>query len=606
MADFGMSIRLLPDGLINRIAAGEVIERPASVVKELVENSIDAGSSQIDISIREGGSVRIEVADNGDGIHGEQLKLALSRHATSKLDSEDKLSRINTLGFRGEALPSIASVSRFTIISRHKDSESAWSLSTEAGVLSDIIPAARSGGTTVRVSDLFYATPARLKFLKTVRTELGHISDMLSRLAMAYPNISFFFKDGEREVLRLPLESDLVDKKLIRISSIIGKNFSENSIKVEAEREGIKLAGYISIPTFNRATSVQQYFFVNGRSVRDKLVTGAIRGAYQNFLSSGRHPLLALFVELSPEEIDVNVHPAKTEVRFRNPSLVRGLIVSSIKLALEREGHRSSTDSSLAVLNVIKGQNHTQNFPPTSYIQRSITDAVHTRYQIGPRGKLDSVNYNEPFNAPSAEVVGGHVEDLHEFPLGAARGQVHETYIISQTKDGFIIVDQHAAHERIVFEQMKSDLTSGNISRQILLLPEVVELEEAAVDRLVARAVEFSELGLVFEQFGNGAIIVREVPDLFGEGDIKGLIYDLAQELVEFGQSISLNEKLSDICSSIACHGSVRAGRKLKAEEMNSLLRQMEATPHSGQCNHGRPTYVELKLKDIERLFGRR
>ncbi len=601
-----MSIRLLPDGLINRIAAGEVIERPASVVKELVENSIDAGATQIDVSVREGGSAQIEVVDNGEGIHEGQLELALSRHATSKLDSEDKLSKINTLGFRGEALPSIASVSRLTIVSRKSDSENAWSLSTEAGVLSDIIPAARLGGTTVSVNDLFYATPARLKFLKTARTELGHISDMLSRLAMARDNISFSLMDGEREVFRLPLESDLVDKNLIRISSIIGRSFAENSIKLEAEREGVRLTGYISIPTFNRSTSVQQYFFVNGRSVRDKLVTGAIRGAYQNFLSGGRHPLLALFVELPPEEVDVNVHPAKTEVRFRNPGLVRGLIVSSIKLALEREGHRSSTNSSKAVLNATKVENQQQSFADAASAQRSITDISQTRYPASSRGQFNTVNYNQPFNAPSGEVIEELVEDLHEFPLGAARGQVHETYIISQTKDGFVIVDQHAAHERIVFERMKSELASGNISRQMLLLPEVVELEEAAIHRLVLRTDEFSELGLVFEQFGKGAIIVREIPDLFGEGDIKGLIFDLAQELVEFGASISLNEKLSEVCSSIACHGSVRAGRKLKAEEMNSLLRQMEATPHSGQCNHGRPTYVELKLKDIERLFGRR
>ena len=605
-----MSIRILPDGVINRIAAGEVVERPASAVKELVENAIDAGARQIEVEVKEGGRSLIKVSDDGCGMSREELPLAISRHATSKLPCDDDLENISTLGFRGEALPSIAAVSRLNIISRESSAENAWSLSIEGNALGKLAPAAHPPGTTVSVRDLFYATPARLKFLKTERTESGHIADTLSRLAMARSDIDFTLIDSGREVLRAPVAADLLDPRLSRLALVIGRDFADNALVVDAEREGVRLTGYACLPTFNRATARQQYLFINGRPVRDRLLVGAVRGAYHDFLGGGRHPVLALFLELSPDGLDVNVHPAKMEVRFRDAGMVRGLIVGSLKRTLAAAGHRAATTVSNIALGAIRPGDG--GFQPA--LPSHVGGARHPHAGAYPKASPPEMgivsdiasNNQAPFSAPTADSFDGAPDVGKEFPLGVARGQVHATYIVAQTSDGIVIVDQHAAHERLVYEKMKAGLDAGGISRQMLLLPEVVELEESAAARLTNRSEEFADLGLILEAFGPGAVIVRETPALLGEGDVKGLVRDLAEELAEFGESVALKEKLVDVCSSMACHGSVRAGRRLKAEEMDALLREMEATPHSGQCNHGRPTYVELKLADIERLFGRR
>jgi len=605
-----MKIRLLPDGVINRIAAGEVVERPASAVKELVENAIDAGARQIDVRVSEGGRALIQVFDDGHGMSRDELPLAVARHATSKLPRDDDLGNISTLGFRGEALPSIAAVSRIEITSRESGAESAWTLSIEGGAVGEVVPAAHPPGTTVSVRDLFYATPARLKFLKTERTESGHIADALSRLAMARSDIAFTLYDGEREVLRAPAGADLLDARLARLALIIGSDFADNALALDAEREGVRLTGYAGLPTFNRATARQQYLFVNGRPVRDRLLAGAVRGAYHDFLGDGRHPVLALFIELSPDGLDVNVHPAKTEVRFRDSGVVRGLIVGSLKRALAEAGHRAASTVSHAALGAIRpGDGEFQPALPAHAGAARHPHAGACPRATAPamRGLSDvAAEYQSPLAAPTADTVDTAPEAGEDFPLGVARGQVHATYIIAQTSDGIVIVDQHAAHERLVYEQMKAGLAAGGVARQILLLPEVVELEESAAARLTQRQEELAALGLVLEAFGPGAVIIRETPALLGEGDVKGLVRDLAEEFAEFGESVALKEKLLEVCSSMACHGSVRAGRRLNGEEMNALLREMEATPHSGQCNHGRPTYVELKLADIERLFGRR
>jgi len=601
-----MSIRLLPEGVINRIAAGEVVERPASVVKELVENAIDAGACRIEVRVKEAGRALIQVIDDGCGMAHEELPLAIARHATSKLPADDDLSNIVTLGFRGEALPSIAAVSRLKIVSRQQCVENAWSLAVEGGRPTQIVPAAHPLGTTITVRDLFYATPARLKFLKTERTESGHIADSIQRLAMARPDIDFTLVDGEREVLRAPIAADLIDPCLSRLALVIGHDFADNTLQLEAEREGVRIAGYTGLPTYNRATARQQYLFVNGRPVRDRLLNSAVRGAYKDFIGGGRHPVIALFVELVPEGLDVNVHPAKTEVRFRDAGVVRGLIVGTLKRALAEAGHRAATTVSHAALGAVRPGD--RSIQPALGAYGGAARGSYLR-PVAPtvNGLADDVaEYREPLSAPTADTPGVAPVLESDYPLGVARGQVHATYIVAQTEDGIVIVDQHAAHERLVYERMKAALDQGGVARQILLLPEVVELEESLATRLTVRAQELETLGLVLEAFGPGAVIVRETPAMLGDGDVKGLVRDLAEELAEFGEGVVLQERLFEVCSSMACHGSVRAGRRLKAEEMNALLREMEATPHSGQCNHGRPTWVELKLADIERLFGRR
>lgn len=612
-----MGIRLLSENTINQIAAGEVIERPASAVKELVENAIDAGAKNIRVVMVEGGKKMISVTDDGYGMSSDELNLAVERHATSKLQEND-LSNIVTMGFRGEALPSIASVSRFSFKSRAEGSDQAWKITIEGGRKSPVEPTALDKGSHVEIRDLFYSTPARLKFLKTDRTELSQANDVIKRLAMANPEIAFSLHDNERRVFQVSAaQGELLDNRLRRLGAILGAEFTENALPINAERENMALRGFAGLPTYNRGNAQHQFLFVNGRPVKDKLLAGAVRGAYMDFLARNRHPVLALFLEVPTDMVDVNVHPAKAEVRFRESGVVRGLIVGALRHALAEAGHRASTSVSNAALGAFNANTPTmpfhsgrqQNFQmPPSLPNGQLSEVNHSYHAplsepgqpfAPPMGRNENLEQNSSVHEPAPE-------DLSEFPLGAARGQLHETYIVSQTENGIIIVDQHAAHERLVYERMKKHIEGGNVPRQTLLLPEVIELEQSAVDRLLSRQEELLNLGLVFEVFGDDAIVVREFPALLGNTDIKGLIRDLADELAELNQALSLKEKLEEVCSTMACHGSVRAGRRMATAEMNALLREMEATPHSGQCNHGRPTYVELKLSDVERLFGRR
>jgi len=590
-------LRRLPEVTVNRIAAGEVVERPASALKELVENAIDAGATQIDIVLLDGGRELISVTDNGDGMDGPDLALAVERHATSKLPDEDLL-HIQWLGFRGEALPSIGAVARLSITSRALGSEEAWCIVVDGGEVGAVTPAAQAVGTRVEVRDLFFATPARLKFLKTPRTEYQHAVDTVKRLAMVRPDIGFTLSDGDRRSLDLsPSIGDLFDARLARLGAVMGREFADNALAIDAEREGNCLTGYAGLPTLNRANNRMQYLFVNGRPVRDRVLAGALRAGYMDVLAHDRHALAALFLEVPPELVDVNVHPMKAEVRFRDAGVVRGLIVSALRHAMANAGHRSSSTVSMAVLGRVQAQNF--NLP---YRQ--------TQPNYGS-GMMEAVaGFQAPFAAaaePSAYVAADdNVVPANDYPLGVARGQLHETYIVAQTATGIVIVDQHAAHERLVMERMQAQLAAKDVARQLLLLPEVVELDDDGAHRIAARAEELAELGLVVEAFGTGAIVVREVPALLGESDVQGLIKDLADELAEMDQALALRERLDAVCASMACHGSVRAGRRLSVEEMNALLREMERTPRSGQCSHGRPTYVELKLGDIESLFGRR
>ena len=607
--------------MVNRIAAGEVVERPASAVKELVENALDAGASEIQVQADGGGLTRILVADDGAGLMAAELPLAVERHATSKLspdaDGAYDLLRISTMGFRGEALPSIGSVSRLSITSRARDVADAHAIFVEGGAVSAVSPAGFPGphGARVEVRDLFYATPARLKFMKSERSEALAITEELKRQAMAHEAVGFALDIDGRRALRLPAEAAGDAGRLARLATILGRDFSDNALLIDHVREGVRLSGYAGLPTYNRGNSGHQYLFVNGRPVRDRLLQGALRGAYADFLARDRHPVAALYVELDPELVDVNVHPAKAEVRFRDPGLVRGLIVGGLRHALAGAGHRASTTVSMAAL----GGFRPNSAPPQGYqsgpsgagfsawrqggwtpaTAASLAQAIPGLSEISARAELE-------YPPGMAEPGAGAAFDPVDFPLGAARAQVHETYIVAQTRDGVVIVDQHAAHERLVYERMKVEMAEGGVARQALLLPEVVELDPAEAERVLARADELMALGLVLEPFGPGAVLVREVPALLGETDAAGLVRDIADDLAENGQALALKERLEDVCSTMACHGSVRAGRRLTAPEMNALLRQMEATPHSGQCNHGRPTYVELKLADIERLFGRR
>ena len=595
-----MTIRRLPETVINRIAAGEVVERPASVVKELVENAIDAGATRIDAVIRDGGQTLIVVSDDGHGMSAEDLTLAVERHATSKLPDDDLLA-IENLGFRGEALPAIGAVARLSLTSRANGSDDAWTLSVEGGAIKGPEPAAHPKGTRIEVRDLFFATPARLKFLKTPRTEQTHAVDAVKRLAMAHPEIGFALSDGERDLVKLPPASG-DEASLDRLGRIMGKDFPDNAMAIDAEREGIKLSGYAGLPTLNRGNAQMQFLFVNGRPVRDRLLFGALRGAYREFLASERYPLVALFLELPGQAVDVNVHPAKAEVRFRNSGLVRGLIVGALKHALAKAGHRASTTVSKAALGAVRPGG---GIPPsykggTGYASAGLRERANEFHR--PLPDLDA-----PPSAPAGTPMDDQeTANLGDYPLGVARAQVHETYIITQTEDGIVIVDQHAAHERLVQERIKKALDSGGVPRQGMLIPEVVELDEGEQGQLLERADELTELGLVIEAFGDGAVVVREIPALLGETDIQGLVRDLADDLAAFDEGLTLKQRLGDVCATMACHGSVRAGRRLNGAEMNALLREMETTPHSGQCSHGRPTYVELKLADIEKLFGRR
>jgi DNA mismatch repair protein MutL len=603
-----MTIRRLPEHVVNRIAAGEVIERPASAVKELVENSLDANATRIEVHIRDGGKSLITVVDDGIGMTPEELCLAVERHATSKLPQDD-INNIQTLGFRGEALPSIGSVGRLSISSRTTNADAAWRLDIEGGAISELSPSPLSKGTRIELRDLFYATPARLKFLRGDRTESSQVADAISRLAMARPDVSFTLVDGQRTKIKLDAaQDDVLDIRLRRLSGVMGMKFTENALPIEAEREGMRLTGYAGLPTLNRGNAQMQFLFVNNRSVKDRMLFGAVRGAYTDFLARNRHPLLALFLEIDPAYVDVNVHPAKAEVRFREAGVVRGLIIGALRHALAEAGHRASTTVASAALGAMRPAKY--GGPALRFGQSNLQTVTHPtpgiseQYIAFQSPNEAAVHALGPTAPPTAEMAS--TTDAEDFPLGAARAQVHETYIVAQTEDGIVIVDQHAAHERLVYEKMKSALDDEGVQRQGLLIPEVVELKEDAVNRLVARADEFAELGLILDGFGPSAVIVREIPALLGQVDVTGLICDLADELAELGDSFVLKERLEDVCGTMACHGSVRSGRRLNGEEMNALLRQMEVTPHSGQCNHGRPTYVELKLADIERLFGRR
>jgi DNA mismatch repair protein MutL len=551
----------------------------------------------------------------------QELSLAIERHATSKLSDGD-LFHITTLGFRGEALPSIGSVSRMSITSRVENAGEAWRLGVEGGRVTEPAPARGAQGTTVEVRDLFYSTPARLKFPRSARAESSAIQDVVTRLAMAHPDISFTLTDEGREKLHLDAaQGDLLSARLKRLGGIMGREFSENALVIDAEREGFHLTGYAGVPTLNRGNAQMQFLFVNGRPVRDKQLIGAVRAAYQDFLARDRHPLLALFLSCGPRAVDVNVHPAKNEVRFQEPGLVRGLIVSALKHALAEAGHRASTTVSAAALGAFRPNtqtpspqhsfagSHTYRPPPNSYMQIPSAGLSERAYDFqAPNGfsPAASIPCEDQVDPRTGEVISPQLPAEASYPLGAARAQLHATYIVSQTDDGIVIVDQHAAHERLVYESMKHAMETEGVPRQGLLIPEIVELGDRSAERLLARTEDLRQLGLVLESFGPGAVAVRETPALLGEVDAGALVRDLADELESMGDTFSLKEKLEEVCGTLACHGSVRAGRRLNGDEMNTLLRKMEATPHSGQCNHGRPTYVELKLADIEKLFGRR
>ena len=598
-----MAIRQLPPETINRIAAGEVIERPASVAKELIENAIDAGARSIEIVASGGGLSLIRVTDDGSGMGEDDLVLCVERHATSKLGVDDLL-EISTLGFRGEALPSIGSVARLKIQSREKGAPHALEIEVDAGRKTGPKPAALNGGTRIEVHDLFYATPARLKFLKSERAENAAISDAVKRLAMAHPEIAFSLTTGERTVLRLTAaDPDDAEACLDRLGRLMGPDFTENALAISAERDGVRLAGYAGLPTLHRANAQLQFLFVNGRPVKDKLLAGSVRAAYGDFLPRGRSPVLALFISLPPREVDVNVHPTKAEVRFRDGGRIRGLLVGALKEALSAAGHLASSElagDALSRFRVGGAPGNGGSWSGPAYSE----NRGHVSMHLAEAAQAPIHGLDQLSGDVSAALGAPEPEQLDR-PLGAARAQLHETYIFSQTRDSVVIVDQHAAHERIVYERMKAQLEAGGVARQVLLIPEIVDLDEDDIDRLLARETELQEFGLVVERFGTGAVAVRETPALLGNPDIKGLVRDLADDVRQSDAGLSLKERLEAVCSTMSCHGSVRAGRRLTGEEMNALLRDMEATPHSGQCNHGRPTYVELKLSDIEKLFGR-
>ncbi len=606
-----MRIRHLPDHLINQIAAGEVIERPAAAVKELVENAIDAGSTQIDIDIRNGGKSLILIRDNGFGMNAEELEAATERHATSKLPDDD-LVNINHLGFRGEALPSIGSVSRLSIKSKTGDNDNAWEISMAGGKKTTPSPTAHAEGTTIEVRDLFYATPARLKFLKTDRAEYGAVKDSILRIAMAFPSVGFKLMHNGDAKLNLPSEQgNLLDQRRERLSAILGKEFGENSLPVEAVRETIKISGYTSLPTLNRASNQHQYLFINGRPIKDRMLLGCIRAAYMDVLHHGRHPLVVLFLEIPPNMVDVNVHPAKSEVRFRDAGHVRGLIISALKHALLNGSQTTSSTLSSQTLDRMQFQGTYNNSLPMT---RGAHPAVPRNYGHRNLAENPQEFYSSPEqsfgnfqpSARSENMPPSYIED-ESFPLGAARAQIHENYIIAQSKDGLVIVDQHAAHERLTYEKLKSQIENKAIESQGLLVPEIIDLDDTRINLLTEHQEMLNQFGLQIEPFGNNSIAVQSLPAIMGNRiDIKKMIYDIVDEISEHDTAEKLQKSIYDVLSTAACHGSIRSGRRLNVEEMNALLRQMEETENSGHCNHGRPTYIKLELKDIEKLFGRR
>lgn len=609
-------IRQLDETAANRIAAGEVVERPASAVKELVENALDAGAARIDIAYADGGKTLIRITDDGCGMTPEDLPLALSRHATSKIDGSDLLN-IHTFGFRGEALPSLGAVGRLSITSRAEGFEAAQ-ITVSGGRIAPVRPAALNRGTVVELRDLFFATPARLKFLRTDRAEAGAIADVVRRLAMAEPYVSFTLRDmsadasgkggNGREVFRADAEQgEMFDALERRLARVLSREFTDNALRIDAEREGIRLTGFAALPTYSRGAAVEQFLFVNGRPVRDKMLTGALRGAYMDFLSRDRHPAAALFLSCAPEQVDVNVHPAKAEVRFREAGIARGLIVSALRHALAEAGHRASSTVATATLGAMRPEPAGGAAPRIYQMDRPSAGAL--RIAHGAQAPVFD-EAPQPFDAPfapaaRAEPPPPEAPELTRAPLGAARAQLHENYIIAQTETGMVIVDQHAAHERLVYERLKRQLGEKGVAAQALLIPEIVELSAQDAARLLEVAGDLARLGLGIEPFGGSAVAVRETPAILGEINAAALLRDILDELADLGDSQKLRARIDAVLSRMACHGSVRSGRQMRAEEMNALLREMEATPHSGQCNHGRPTYVELKLSDIERLFGR-
>lgn len=618
-----MTLRLLPPTLVNRIAAGEVLERPASAVKELVENALDAGATKIDVVLNDGGKAALTVIDNGKGMTPDDMTLAVERFATSKLPTDD-LFDIRYFGFRGEALPSIASVARVTITSRTADADSAWSLFVEGGEKHAPEPASAPKGTRVDVRDLFYAVPARLKFLKSTPTETGYIQEIIEKLALANPTVAFTLTDEKKK--RLDLKPVDKSDEIKRVAQIAGDDFIENSVPLNAVRDGVTLRGFVGLPTLNKATTAAQYFFVNNRPVRDKVLPGAIKAAYHELLAADRFPALVLFLDVPPEDVDVNVHPTKAEVRFRNAQAVRGMIISAVRQALMSSKFRTSTTLAAQALDV--------SLPEPSFmpIRPAVpspafhqTPAFRQSPSFRPSEGTKNYNFNETrslfraneafsMSAPlPAEPAANSSDDAEPAPdtdafppLGLARAQLHKTYIVSQTADGIVIVDQHAAHERLTYEKIKQNMESNDAAAQYLLLPEIVDLPSEKRDAVIERKAELEKTGMLFEPFGDGAVLVRATPAVLGETNAKTLMNDIADTIMEFGDSLALKERIKKIAATMACHGSVRAGRILDANEMNALLRQMESVPYSGQCIHGRPTYIELKLKDIEKLFGRR
>ena len=619
-----MPIRVLPSNLVNQIAAGEVIERPASVIKELVENAIDAGASKIEVTLEGGGKNLIMVNDNGKGIGKDELSLAVERHATSKLPDND-LFNINFLGFRGEALPSIASVAKMTISSRQQGADSGWQISVNGGDKGEVKPAAIPLGTRIEVRDLFYTTPARLKFMKADASETAQCVDMLQRIALANPQISFYLEsDGKKKVALNACQGELFDSRQRRVADVMGGEFEENSVAISAGNDFCKISGFIGIPTYNKANSLSEFLFVNNRPVRDKLILGAIKGAYQDMMTSGRYPACAVFVEVEPMYVDVNVHPTKAEVRFYDNGAIRGLLVGSIRHALSLGGKKSAETGGLEHLlehtleeNELPQQIYSNAERQADYVMRERTTEFTTtpfnnvkNYGSGHgRGSYSTMSIpalESKFSVrvaeePTAETIAEVGE------LGLAKAQFHNTYIISQTEDSIVIIDQHAAHERITMEKMKQSMSKHEqVPTQMLLLPEVVDLSLSEKENVLEYAEQLAQLGLRLEEFGTSAVLVREIPALLGDVDVKKLVKDIAAEISEWGGEYALSDKIHHICATIACHGSVRAGRSLNIEEMNHLLRDMEKTEHSGQCNHGRPTYVKIKLSDIEKLFERR
>lgn len=602
-------IHQLSDQLANRIAAGEVVERPASVVKELVENAIDAGATHIAVTVEGGGLKRITIQDDGHGIPKDQIMLALSRHATSKIREIEDLFNIHTMGFRGEALPSIASVSRFSLATHTSEADNAWILESEGGKHKPVSPTALAQGTKIEVKDLFFNTPARLKFMKTNNTENQHIKDVMVRLAIAHPYISFTLTNEGKEVLRFgSAQGELMEDTLPRLASFLGREFTQNALIVEGQSEEVRLKGFISLPTYNVATARQQYLYVNNRPVRDKLLMGALKSAYHDLLAHSRHPVVVLFVDMPPQDVDINVHPAKAEVRFKNGSQVFGLIRATIRKALEENSQTVSSSTADLALKHFK----TPDYAP---IQQQSFIPRGTPYVASPTHSLDtqvitteqSIELQAPPQArPFDERATEALQQFSGHPMGAAIAQIHGTYIVAQTEKGMIVVDQHAAHERLVYERFKKQILTDHVERQALLIPEIVEMQDRDVDALIERAEELAKFGLELEQFGPTAVSVRSTPALLGEINAKQLVLDIVEDLRDMKKETTLESHLEELLSTMACHGSIRANRRLNLDDMNAILRQMEKTPNSAQCNHGRPTYVELELPDIERLFGRR